>query len=50
MRLVPGVPIVYLNPRSVLLLEPPSDATIAKRQNVREQLMRCADNACSTAR
>ena len=43
MRLVPGVPIVYLNPRSVLLLEPPSDATIAKRHNVRRQWPRCVE-------
>jgi len=49
MRLVPGVPIVYLNPRSVLLLEPPSDATIAKRQNVRRQRPRLVESRSDMA-
>lgn len=34
LRSVPGTPLVYLNPHSVLILEPPSEATIKRRKQV----------------
>ena len=40
LRAIPGVPIVHIN-RSVMVLEPASDATLQFKQRVRYQFYRC---------
>jgi len=47
LRKVPGVPVVYINPRSVLLLEPPSEITISVRQKIEESKLHAAPSEAS---
>ncbi|KAG7099394.1 hypothetical protein E1B28_001247 [Marasmius oreades] len=48
LRAIPAVPLVHLN-RSVMVLEPPSDATIAAKQEVEEKALHASHPVPDTA-